>query len=83
MFLTQMLVFCNLCLPCVPFFLSSVVLIVEVELALSDGRSEHFVQVGKTWKLQTLIFNEEYKQASGQESEFLWNPKYQAPECFY
>ena len=45
-------------------------------------RSQHFVLVNKTWKLQALIYSHQYQQASGQESEYLWSVKHQAPECF-
>ena len=36
---------------------------------------------GKTWKLASLVYTNEYT-ASGEESEYLWSPRHQAPECF-
>ena len=45
-------------------------------------RSEHFVIQHKVCKLQTLIYNDEYAQANGVKSDYLWDCLYQAPECF-
>lgn len=45
-------------------------------------RSQHFVLVNKTWKLQSLIYTNKYQQAAGEDSLYLWSTKHQAPECF-
>lgn len=45
-------------------------------------RPEHFVKVGDTWKLESMVFNENYKEGNGIESEYLWNPTYQPPEAY-
>ena len=45
-------------------------------------RPEHFVKSEGVWKLESMVYNEKYKEANGTDSEYLWNPAYQPPEAY-
>jgi len=45
-------------------------------------RPDQFVCVGKTWKLESLVLSEDYSNSQGVHSEYIWDPRYQAPECY-
>lgn len=45
-------------------------------------RPEHFVKVDDVWKLDSLVYLEDYSKAPHLDSEYLWNPLYQPPECY-
>jgi hypothetical protein len=47
--------------------------------ATRNLRSSHFVLCNGVWKIESLVYSDDYHQAGGAESEYLWNPRYQAP----
>lgn len=45
-------------------------------------RPDHFVCVDNIWKLESLVLSENYSNAQGVHSEYIWDPRYQAPESY-
>ena len=42
-------------------------------------RPEHFVKVGDTWRLDSLVYSEDVTGTRGLDSEYTWNSAYQPP----
>jgi hypothetical protein len=45
-------------------------------------RPEHFVQARESWKLISLVYDQNYHMHNGLKSEYIWDPLRQVPEAF-
>ena len=44
-------------------------------------RAEHFVRVGKVWKLESIVYSETITE-EGFNSQYMFNAMYQPPEAY-